>query len=194
LDLLTLIIGVLIGLVPGLLLAVIFWQRFGLIQKEAATDTLTGIYNRAWLAKTLGRLLALAKRDKKDLSVMMIDLNKFKAVNDQFGHQAGDRVLRGVAEATVESLRASDFIFRYGGDEFLVILPQTDSPGAVKVAKKVKDRVSKLSLKLKMPDLGVSVGIASYPKHGEEGMDLVEKADQALYLAKKARDHIEVYS
>lgn len=166
------------------------------VQHEAATDTLTGLYNRALLSKTLGRLLAAAKRDKKSLTILMIDMNHFKEANDRFGHQFGDLVLKTAAEAMVKNLRAADFIFRYGGDEFLIILPSTTEKGAETVAKKIKGDLDKISLQTPrgtaFEDVGASIGIASYPTHAEVDHILIKAADDAVYLAKDKKGHIEV--
>lgn len=187
------LIAVALGLLIGLAVAQI---RVRNVREQAATDTLTGLYNRAWMDKTLGRLLAQAKRSKSPLSIMMIDLNHFKEANDRFGHQFGDQVLRVAAETMVGSLRGSDFIFRYGGDEFLVILPGAAETGALKAGKKILRLLDALSLATptgrQFEDVGASIGIATYPTHAEVDQVLLKKADEAVYLAKDHHGHIEV--
>src|SRR5581483_9322287 len=164
------------------------------VHEAAATDTLTGLYNRVFLDKTLGRLLASAKRNKHSLAILMIDLNHFKEANDRFGHPFGDQVLKATAQAMVSSIRDSDFIFRYGGDEFLIILPGTSSVGAKRVARKIKSKLDELSLETPkgttFEDVGASIGIAAYPEHAEVDSVLIKAADEAVYIAKDRRDHI----
>ncbi len=188
-----LVVAALLGLALGLVISQI---RVRGAHELAATDTLTGLYNRAWMDKTLGRLFAQAVRGKTSLSIMMIDLNHFKEANDRFGHQFGDEVLKSVAESMVTTVRKSDFIFRYGGDEFLVILPGTGAEGALKVGKKILHHLDNLKLTTprgsEFEDVGASIGIATYPDHAEADLDLLKKADQAVYQAKDKHGHIEV--
>jgi diguanylate cyclase (GGDEF)-like protein len=172
------------------------YSRISKVSRQASTDTLTGLYNRSLLEKTLGRLLALSKRDNKPLSILMLDLNKFKDVNDRFGHGFGDEVLRQSARAIAESIRKSDFIFRYGGDEFLLILPETGSTGAVKTAHKIRENMGRISLKAprggNYDGVDSSIGVASFPEVAKDEKDLLTSSDKALYLAKKKKDHVEV--
>jgi diguanylate cyclase len=183
----------LVGLGLGLLIS---YRRVRAVTKEASTDTLTGLYNRSLLDKTLGRLLALSERDKRPLSILMVDLNEFKEANDRYGHQFGDEVLRQAAQAMVRAIRKSDFIFRYGGDEFLLILPETTADGAEKTAQKVKSNLIKSSLTTpsggKYEGIQASVGIATYPKHALSDQALIKAADGAVYQAKENKNHIEV--
>jgi diguanylate cyclase (GGDEF)-like protein len=172
------------------------YRRVKAVTKEASTDTLTGLYNRSLLDKTLGRLLALAQREDKPLSILMIDLNDFKEANDRYGHQFGDEVLRRAAQAMVRAIRKSDFIFRYGGDEFLLILPETTLEGAEKTAMKVKSNLSATTLKTprggNYDGVAASIGIAAYPSNAKSDQDLIKAADEAVYRAKDKRDHLEV--
>lgn len=188
-DLLFLIAGVLIGLSLS-------YFRLRKVQEDASTDTLTGLYNRSVLDKTLGRLFAAAVRDKKSLSVLMVDMNHFKEANDRFGHPFGDLVLREAAQAMVASLRDSDFIFRYGGDEFMLILPATSDVGALRVAKKIKLKLDEISLPTPkgglFQDIEASIGIASYPNIAQDELSLIKAADRAVYEAKDKKGHIEV--
>lgn len=182
-----------IGFMIGLLVS---YRQIRTIHQEAQTDTLTGLYNRSLLEKTLGRLLAAAKRNKKSLSILMIDLNHFKEANDRFGHQFGDEVLKAASQAMVASLRASDFIFRYGGDEFFVVLPDTSSTGANRVAKKIMSKLTAIQLTTpkgtQFEDVGASIGVSTYPEHAEVDTVLIKAADDAVYVAKDRRDHIKV--
>lgn len=166
------------------------------VRETASTDTLTGLYNRALFDKMLGRLYAAAVRDKKPLSVLMIDMNHFKEANDRFGHPFGDQVLKAASQAMVASLRASDFIFRYGGDEFLVILPGTAQAGALRVAQKIKGKLDKISLVTpkgsRFENIGASIGVACFPDVAGDETALLRAADRAVYQAKDKRAHIEV--
>lgn len=183
----------LLGIGAGVMIS---YSRVEQASRQATTDTLTGLYNRALLEKTLGRLLALAARDKSALSVLMIDLNNFKEANDKYGHQFGDQVLRLAAQAMAKSVRKSDFIFRYGGDEFLLILPATNSNGASKTAAKIKENMKRVSLSTpqggKYEGVDSSIGIASFPESAKDETGLLAASDKAVYEAKEKRDHVEV--
>lgn len=187
------ILFLLVGTSLGVVLT---YPRLRHAKKTAATDTLTGLYNRSVLDKTLGRLFAAAVREKKSISVLMIDMNHFKEANDRFGHHFGDLVLKEASTAMVGSLRDSDFIFRYGGDEFMLILPNTSEAGALRVAKKIKVKLDEVSLTTPkgsvFQDIEASIGIACYPDIKGDELSLVKAADQAVFLAKDKKGHIEV--
>jgi diguanylate cyclase (GGDEF)-like protein len=168
-------------------------RNLAIAELRAATDALTGLPNKRAVGDTLKRMLTQASRTLTPLSLVVLDLDHFKAINDRFGHPVGDQALAGVGAALRSALRDSDFAGRNGGEEFAVMLPATDSAGAVLVAEKVRDAIAEVDL----PGVGVrmtaSVGIASYPEHATSPERLERLADSALYTAKRAgRDHVEV--
>ena len=152
----------------------------------AQTDPLTGLGHHGAFQETLAKTFA----QDASLSVLMIDLDDFKAYNDRYGHQAGDRLLRRIAEGLRSSVRTSDSVFRYGGDEFAVVLPGTDAVGAEIVAGKV---LAGLAAVPSVPGrqrrtatpLRASIGVASHPGDARDPHDLVAVADTALYVAKE---------
>jgi diguanylate cyclase (GGDEF)-like protein len=158
------------------------------LQEMAIRDSLTGLYNRHYLGETLKRELARAAREKYPVSFIMIDVDHFKLVNDTFGHAAGDSVLRDFGVQILRNSRASDFLYRYGGEEFLAILPKAKAEFAFTVAEKWRKDFLNSNIVLESGGIhtSISCGIAAYPKHGETGADLIAAADQALYQAKDA--------
>ena len=154
----------------------------------ALYDSLTGLGNRNLFLKQLEHLIAIAKRKKEEVAVLVMDLDGFKEVNDRLGHAAGDEVLRVFATRLNNALREADQTYRIGGDEFAVLLdPRSDSlEGARIVAEKIaNDVVVPMTIKGRDCAIGVSVGVAVFPLHGEEPNTLVRKADAAMYEAKK---------
>jgi len=154
------------------------------MERHAQTDSLTGLYNRRALTEHLARAAAGARRHEESLSVLMIDLDRFKQTNDSFGHEAGDEVLCTVADCLREVLRTEDIYGRWGGDEFLVVLPQTDSSGAQATAA----RLRAAALAVELAEVGLSDGIslcvgAATGVHTNPH-DLVREADLALYEGK----------
>ncbi len=152
-------------------------------------DFVTGIPNRELFNDRLEQAIALAERSGWILAVMFIDLDKFKLINDTYGHAVGDRVLQGAAQRLNEQVRSGDTICRYGGDEFLYLLVNPQSTANIeRVARKVIDSVSQILL---VNDLALtikpSVGIALYPSDGNTGQELVANADAAMYRAKKIK-------
>lgn len=167
--------------------------RAEVAQERAMTDALTGLLNRYGLQHVLAREHAEARRYNRQLSCLMIDLDKFKSVNDTYGHSAGDYVLRQVAFILRESVRASDTVFRYGGEEFLVLLPETDLDGAAALAEKIREAAASHPFVegARLFRLTLSVGVSSLCA-GESGNDMIARADMALYHAKeKGRDRVE---
>jgi len=164
------------------------------LKEEVDRDHLTGLYNRRYLAATIDRELARCLRDGAPLSVMMIDLDHFKLINDTHGHPFGDKVLVAVAATLNESLRAGDIACRYGGEEFLLLLPNMALDTAKTRADEIRQKVSALSLKADghaFP-VRISVGLAAAPRDATDAATLVKLADAALYRAKAAgRNRVE---
>ena len=158
------------------------------ISKKAYTDTTTGLANRRALDEHLESEIIGARRTGSPFAVIMMDLDGFKSVNDTYGHEVGDQVLRAVFNVISFGIRSSDFIARYGGDELTLILAKSDMEAARLVTAKVLENLAKFSFKApdgKAIKMGVSGGIAIYPKHGRSGPELLRAADAALYYAKK---------
>jgi diguanylate cyclase (GGDEF)-like protein len=165
-------------------------QKLGEFYRQLSmNDGLTGLYNRGWLDDMLPKLAANAQRSGAPLSVLMIDLDHFKKFNDTHGHPAGDDALRVAASVIGAALRPSDFAVRYGGEEMMVLLPETNGPVAAKVAERLCERLAKAvifgDMRQALPHITGSFGVATLA----EGMDeqaLVQAADAALYRAKEA--------
>ena len=156
------------------------------IEFLAHFDTLTGLPNRALLADRLSQEMARARRGGIAFAVLLFDLDGFKAVNDTWGHAAGDRVLAAVADRARKCVRASDTVGRLGGDEFLAILPETGVEGALEVADKLREALREpYLLESATASLGASVGIALFPEHGDDPETMQRAADAALYEAKR---------
>jgi diguanylate cyclase (GGDEF)-like protein/PAS domain S-box-containing protein len=151
------------------------------LREQAIRDPLTGLFNRRFLEETLDREVARAARSKSTLSIVMLDLDKFKLLNDTFGHAAGDAVLREVGHLLRENLRAADVACRFGGDEFIVVMPDTTLDNAAHKAAALLDMLAH-----KSSPLGCSMGVVAYPQHGVAGAELLRAVDTALYGAKQA--------
>jgi diguanylate cyclase (GGDEF)-like protein len=158
-------------------------RLFGQLQLQALTDELTGCFNRRSFEMQLERDLQMAARLRLPLSLILIDIDKFKDVNDTYGHEAGDQVLRVLANNLREELRGVDTAARYGGEEFAVILPQAGPEGALLVAERLRAKVESMVI----PHVGqitVSLGVATFPSNASSRDTLVVTADRALYDAK----------
>jgi len=158
------------------------------ISKKAYTDTTTGLANRRALDEHLEAEIINARRTGSTFAVIMMDLDGFKNVNDTYGHEVGDQVLRTVFNVVSFGLRSSDFIARYGGDELTLILAKSDLQSAKLVTNKILENLANFSYKApngKPIKMGISGGIAIYPDHGRAGAELLRAADAALYYAKR---------
>ena len=155
------------------------------IARQAMHDPLTELPNRTLLVERLKQNIYLAKRKDKHVAFLMLDLNNFKEVNDTLGHPQGDRLLMDVARRLPTELRQSDTVGRLGGDEFGIVLPETESGQAVEVAKKVLTSLEpSFELDDQVLSIGASIGIALFPEHGEDEEALIRHADIAMYDAK----------
>lgn len=152
-------------------------------------DGLTGLYNRAWLNEQLGDMIAKAHATHSPLSLMMIDLDNFKEFNDDFGHLEGDNALRMMATTLHAALRPSDFAVRYGGEEMLVILPDSTQAASIMVAQRLCERLRRTvvfeNMREPLPHITASIGVATLTPH-QSAEALITQADAALYRAKHA--------
>ncbi len=179
------------------LCSLVYPLRNALLYREAVTaalrDPLTGVGNRGALEEHLMREVSLAQRHKAPLSLIAIDLDHFKQVNDRHGHSVGDCVLRTVARRMVDVLRSTDLAYRYGGEEFVILLNGTPLAGAQMVAERIREAVASLPCQcdgIEIP-ITISLGVASLAD--ESGTALFDRADRALYSAKEqGRNRIEI--
>ena len=163
-------------------------EAYALLQQLATVDPLTGLENRRSLMDFSEVQLKLAKRYKSFFSILLIDLDYFKKINDTYGHLIGDEILKNIAKILKESLRNVDHIGRLGGEEFIVILPNTTLKNAVLVAEKVRDAIANFVHNIEEQNIQttVSIGIASYNPLDDDVNQIIERADQALYKAKSS--------
>ncbi len=154
-------------------------------------DSLTGLSNRRFILTQLTSAVSAARRHERTLSVAMIDIDHFKAVNDAHGHAAGDRVLAAVAASMRANLRAEDQLGRLGGEEFLAVLPDADAPAAATAAEKLRTEVAGLELAHEGTILAVTISAGWAAWEGESPEELLRRADEALYEAKaRGRDRV----
>lgn len=150
-------------------------------------DALTGVHSRMYFTSAIQQEIMRAVRTGRPFSLVMLDLDGLKPVNDRFGHESGDRLLRAVGDVVRRGIRGTDVAARYGGDEFVIILPETDLEGAVRVSDKLRLDIGELTLphNRSVIQTSVSIGIAAYPEDGRTGSELLRRADLAMYEAKR---------
>ena len=166
-------------------------RNLELAERRAVSDVLTGLPNRRAADETIRRMAALSGRSLTSLAVIMLDLDRFKQLNDQHGHEHGDRALTLVGQVLTSTIRASDFAARYGGEEFLLLLPETDRTGAIAVAEKIRLAIERIELP-RIGALTASFGVAALPEDAVEPGQLLRRADRALYAAKaRGRNRVE---
>ncbi len=165
--------------------------------KDSSYDPLTGLFNRRYFEEALDRDISLAKRYNTELTILFFDLDNFKEINDLHGHLAGDDVLRAVAEIIQEEKRTGDTAVRYGGEEFIVVLPQTGSINGLVLGNRIRERIAAASIEAGDTEitLTISGGLASFPLDAEDAASLVSIADRALFQAKGAgKNNISLFS
>ncbi len=169
--------------------------RLGRAEIDAITDGLTGLYNHRYLHERLSEELHRARELGRPLTALFCDLDHFKRYNDANGHSAGDAVLREVAQLIEQSVRSIDIAARYGGEEFVVLLVETSREAALVVAERIRERIRAAGFSAHGTPLTVSIGIAGYPEDAERREALLDKADWAMYLAKRrGRDQVATFA
>jgi diguanylate cyclase (GGDEF)-like protein len=167
-------------------------RNLAIAELRAATDALTGLPNNRSARDTARRMVAEAGRGDRPLSALLLDLDHFKQINDTFGHGPGDEVLAAVGEVLRSTIRESDFAGRYGGEEFLILLPDTDATGALEVAEKLRAGVATIAVPTVDRRITTSIGVATLPGDAHDTPTLLRAADRALYSAKaNGRDRVE---
>ncbi len=174
------------------------------LEAMASIDPLTGLLNRRAFQEVISCEYAKAKRLEQPFSMLLFDLDRFKMLNDNYGHDIGDKILLGISNVAKSTLRTSDWLSRWGGEEFLAVLPNTDDTGAKSIAERLRDEIENFSIHLNNQSIktSASIGIACYPRDGDTLDFLLKAADAALYEAKttgrnrvvEAREKREVYS
>jgi diguanylate cyclase (GGDEF)-like protein len=166
---------------------VIEYDELKTLQLNAVTDPLTGLYNRRLFSETFEKELNRGRRYGSPLGLVVLDLHRFKEVNDKHGHPRGDEVLRAAGATLKKALRTSDSAFRIGGDEFALLLPQTDAEQALALSRRVETVFAELVQPLQL-SIGVSMdhGVATFPQDGEQADQLIHVADERLYRLKQA--------
>ncbi|MBI3522655.1 MAG: diguanylate cyclase [Chloroflexi bacterium] len=167
------------------------------LQRLAETDPLTWLFNRRHFDKRLEAEANRAMRAEHLLALLMIDVDRFKAINDRHGHRVGDQVLRSVASALKQAVRLYDVPTRYGGDEFAILLPEADTEAASRVGRRILEKLSSIALPEELAKnnevLSLSIGIATFPRPSMDAAALVEAADTAMYRAKYAGGGLRVW-
>jgi len=159
------------------------------LKRLSELDPMTNLCNRRYFTHMSKNVLALAKRDKSDLSIIMLDIDKFKQINDSYGHKVGDEVLIAFADILLQTIRESDYACRFGGEEFVVMLPETPLEGAMEIAEKIRKKVEAFSLYTEMHQkvmITVSLGVTSVDTLQDIYIEsAIQRADDALYRAKE---------
>jgi diguanylate cyclase (GGDEF)-like protein len=160
-------------------------SNFDRMKQLAYVDGLTGMHNRRFFEMRIVEELERAGRFQGRLSVIMVDIDNFKKLNDEFGHLLGDEILRSVSSVLKQQLRKMDMVCRYGGDEFAILVPETTGDNALRVAEKLRRQIETHDFPGVPRPVTISCGVADYPTHGVTRDEVVAAADSALYTAKQ---------
>jgi diguanylate cyclase (GGDEF)-like protein/PAS domain S-box-containing protein len=167
------------------------------LREQAIRDPLTGLYNRRYLYETLGQEFSRSRRENRSVSMIMLDIDHFKCLNDQYGHAAGDAILQALSDTLLVATRKGDTVCRYGGEEILIAMPNTTVTQARRRASKLMNEIAALSVAFedKWLSITVSIGVAAFPEHGEAIDEVIRAADNALYRSKETgRNRLTVYA
>jgi diguanylate cyclase (GGDEF)-like protein len=166
------------------------------LRTQSIRDPLTGLFNRRYMEETLDREAHRARRASGSTSVLMVDIDGFKEQNDSFGHDAGDAILRELAALLVRNLRKEDVACRYGGEEFVLVLPDAALEHAARRAEQLRLAVKQMRVahhELSLGPITVSIGVSAFPEHGADAQTLLRAADAALYVSKRqGKDRVTV--
>ncbi|GGI80187.1 sensor domain-containing diguanylate cyclase [Shewanella gelidii] len=167
------------------------------LESQAARDELTGVFNRRICRETLEQQVMTSRITGDDFAILLIDIDHFKEVNDEYGHEVGDKVLQAFVSNAQKYLRTEDVLFRWGGEEFLALLPKINAESAYIVASKLRHNIEIENVQLEngeLINLTVSIGVAGYPLHGDSQKRLFQNADLAMYRAKaNGRNRVEIF-
>ena len=159
------------------------------MKHQANVDVLTGLHNRRFLEDYAQKLFAIARRRQQPLGIIMLDLDHFKSFNDTYGHELGDRILRHFARTITTSMRDTNLAVRYGGEEFLILLPDTNLKACTLVAERIRKAVMSMvvpsNTEAPLPRLTVSLGVAVFPEHGQTLKEVIQASDKAMYQSKR---------
>jgi len=165
--------------------------------KESTHDSLTGIFNKTYCQETMNQQISFAKRQNSDLSILFLDIDDFKDINDTFGHQSGDMVLTAIAQEIANTSRSSDIVSRFGGEEFVVLMPNTSNINALIISERIRKNIEAKNISImnnKTCNVTISGGLVSYPSDAKNSANLLAIADQALYRAKGAgKNNISIF-
>ncbi len=162
----------------------------------AVTDGLTGLYNRHYLNTHLGNMVRQAIRNGKNMALMIMDMDYFKQVNDEYGHDAGDAVLKQLAKAIIPETRSTDLVARFGGEEFIILMPETNAQAARQAAERLRKAIENMEFQIgdgKTVRCTLSIGVANMHSEGDSAEGLLKRADEAMYRAKRnGRNRVEI--
>ncbi len=168
------------------------------LRTQSIRDTLTGLFNRRYMEESLAREIPRAQRKNMPVGIIMLDIDHFKVFNDTNGHEAGDMVLREMGAVLQNQIRGEDIVCRYGGEEFIIILPEANQAVTMQRAEQIRQAIKAMRVEYRRQPLGVisiSLGVAIFPDHSSTVTGILKKADEALYLAKhNGRDRVEAAS
>jgi diguanylate cyclase (GGDEF)-like protein len=177
-------------------LAIISNQSEARMRELSVRDHLTKLFNRRYLEESLEREIKRSLRSHYSIGVILFDLDHFKHINDEWGHAAGDLVLQQLGQMALINIRGGDMACRYGGDEFVLVLPEASSEVTRERAEGLLEGVKKLQLEYnaqQLRNITISIGVAIYPDHGSTGTEILRSADKALYQAKsQGRDSVVI--
>ena len=166
------------------------------LEEQATTDGMTGLLNKRTLMSEADRRIKIATRFKKPLSLLVVDIDHFKKVNDNYGHDVGDVVIKGMGDVLRRIKRDTDIVGRFGGEEFVIVCEQTDEEGAVNLAERIRRELRATTFQTELGPLSVtcSLGVAPFPAAGRDWETLFKATDEALYVSKRSgRDQVTVW-